>query len=256
MEHRATNNWVMRAWKYLLLPWMVLVTVLAFAWLKDLETFPDPRTARIIIWHVPMAMLGMLWFWVGAFYASKYLFGKRRGELALDHRIVHANSVGLTCTILATVTGSIFALRQWNTAWNWDPKQVTITVLIVMYVAYFALRAQMSDPQLRGRISAVYSIMGAFSSIALNYVIPNLPIVISNHPPGSTITGGLDSKWRLVYWMATFGFLGITIWMFQLRLRLNLVEDRMALWSDPISTVDEARTEAVRKARLEPAAGD
>lgn len=256
MEHRAQNNDKSRVWKYALLPWMAVVTYLAFAWLKDLETFPDPRTARIIIWHVPMAMLGMLWFWVAAVYAGRYLFGKRRGDVTLDHRIVHANSVGLLCTILATVTGSIFALRQWNTAWNWDPKQVTITVLIVMYLAYFALRALMPDPDLRGRISAVYSILGAVSSVALNYIIPNLQIVITNHPPGSTITGGLDSKWRLVYWMATFGFLGITIWMFQLRLRLSLIENRLAQQSASTALREEARTEAVRKPRLEPAAGD
>jgi heme exporter protein C len=256
MEHPAKNNGVSRAWKYCLLPLMLVVTVLAFTWLKDLENFPDPPTARIIIWHVPMAMLGMLWFWVGAFYAVRYLFGKQRGEATLDYRIEHANSIGLVCTILATVTGAIFALRQWQTPWNWDPKQVTITVLIVMYLAYFALRAQMSDPELRARISAVYSILGAVSSVTLTYIVPNLPIVVSLHPPGTTIAGGLDSKWRLVYWLATLGFLGITIWMFQLRLRLSLIEERLALRDAPTTYLEEGRTEAVRRPRLKPAAGE
>lgn len=250
---RHNPSWV---WKIALLPLMLVVTVLGFAWLKDLETFPDPSTARIIIWHVPMAMLGMLWFWVGAFYAARYLFGKRRGQVALDYRVEHSNSIGLACTILATATGAIFALRQWQTPWNWDPKQITITVLIVMYLAYFALRAQMSDPELRARISAVYSILGAVSSVALNYIVPNLPIVLTLHPPGTTIAGGLDAKWRLVYWLGTLGFLGITIWMFQLRLRLSLVEERITYRSAPAVTPGEARTDAVRRPRLEPAAGD
>jgi len=244
-----------RIWKYALLPWMALVTVLAYVWLKDLETFPDPPTARIIVWHVPMAMLGMIWFWTGAVYGVRYLFGKRQGDPAMDYRVVHANEIGLVTTILATVTGAVFALRQWNTPWNWDPKQVTITVLIVMYLAYFVLRAQISDMAQRARLSAVYSIIGAVSSVALMYVIPNLPIVQSNHPGGTVITGGLDPKWRTVYWMATFGFLGITIWLFQLQLRLSIVTERLALGTRS-SLGEETRTEAIRKPRLQPEAGD
>jgi heme exporter protein C len=235
---------------------MLLVTALAFTWLKDLENFPDPPTARIIIWHVPMAMLGMTWFWVGAYFSFRYLFGKQEGERALDHRIVQANEIGLITTVLATVTGSVFALRQWNTPWNWDPKQVTIVVLILMYLAYFVLRALLSDEQVRARLSAVYSIVGAFSSVALMYIIPNLPAIVSLHPGGQVITGGLDPKWRTVYWMGTFGFLGITIWLFQLRVRLSLIEDRIMMGRSVPIAGKEVRTDAVRKPRLDTAAGE
>jgi heme exporter protein C len=228
--------------------------VLAFAWLKDLESFPDPSTARIIIWHVPMAMLGMIWFWTGAVFACRYLYGKRRGDRALELRSVHANEIGLLCTILATVTGAIFAYRQWNTPWNWDPKQVNIVILIVIYLAYFVLRGELSDPAQKAKISAVYAMIGAVSSVFLMYLIPN--IMASLHPGGQVITGGLDPKWRLVYWMATFGFFGITTWMFQLRLRLSLVEERLAQGSGETSISGEARTEAVRKPSFKPAPGD
>ena len=236
---------------------MALVTVLALVWLTDLETFPDPRTARIIIWHVPMAMLGMTWFWIGAVYSLRFLYGKRQGERTLDHRIVHANEIGLLTTVMATVTGMVFALRQWGTPWNWDPKQVTISVLILMYLAYFVLRSVVTDTELRARLSAVYSIIGAVSSVALMYVIPNLPVIKDSlHPGGQTITGGLDGKWRTVYWMGTVGFLGITIWLFQLRLRLSIIEDRLLLGRGASTEGETKRTEAVRKARLEPAPGE
>jgi len=256
MEQQTRNSGVSRIWKYTLLPWMAVVTLLTYLWLQDLEAFQDPKTARIIIWHVPMAMLGMLWFGAGAYFGFRYLYGKRQGEAGLDFRVVHANEVGLICTILATVTGAVFAYRQWGTPWNWDPKQVLIVVLIVMYLAYFVLRAQLPEGEQRARISAVYSVIGAFSSLALMYVIPNLPIIKSLHPPGSTITGGLHWMWRVVYWMATFGFLGITIWMFQLRLRLSFVEERLARGIRAVALQDEPRTEAVRKPRLEPAPGE
>lgn len=252
MENQSAKMRGVAGWKYLLLPWMMVVTVLCYTWLKDLPAFRDPATARIIIWHVPVAILGMLWFWIGAFYGVLYLFGKRAGERALDHRVVHANEVGLICTILATVTGMVFAYRQWGAPWNWDPKQVMITVLIVMYLAYFVLRLQLQDEGTRGRISAVYSIIGAVSSVALNYILPNLPIIQSLHPPGKTITEGLDSNWRVVYTLSLVGFLGITIWQFQLQVRLSAIAERLRLGLKPAPEA-ELRTEAVRKPRLEPA---
>ncbi|MGV3720561.1 MAG: cytochrome c biogenesis protein [Actinomycetota bacterium] len=252
MENQSAKSAKTAMWKYLLLPWMMAVTVLSYTWLKDLPAFQDPPTARIIVWHVPMAMLGMLWFWVGAVYGARYLFGKRAGERGLDHRVVHANEIGLICTLLATVTGMVFAYRQWGTPWNWDPKQVMITVLIVMYLAYFVLRLQIEDEGTRARISAVYSIIGAVSSVALNYVLPNLAIIQSLHPPKETLTGGLDSNWRTVYMLSLVGFLGITVWQFQLQVRLSAVAERLRLGLLHAPEA-EVRTEAVRKPRLEPA---
>jgi heme exporter protein C len=215
-------------WKWALAPLMVVVTVLAYTWAQDLKQFPDPPTARIIFWHVPPAMLGLLWFWVGCVHGARYLFGKRQGDAGLDTKSKFCAEVGLVCTILATVTGMVFAYRQWNTPWNWDPKQVGITILILVYLAYFGLRASIEAPELRARISAAYSILGAVSSIFLTYIIPNLPQVAQLHPEGTTILRGLDPKWRTIYWLATLGFFGITYWMYELRLRVTALETSRA----------------------------
>jgi heme exporter protein C len=251
MDNQTAKPAGIAGWKYVLLPWMAVVTFLCYTWLKELPAFQDPATARIIIWHVPMAMLGMLWFWIGAVYGVLFLFGKRAGERGLDHRVVHANEIGLICTILATVTGMVFAYRQWGTPWNWDPKQVMIVVLIVMYLAYFVLRLQIEDEGTRARISAVYSIIGAVSSVALTYVLPNLPIIQSLHPK-DTLKEGLDGNWRTVYMLALIGFLGITVWQFQLQVRLSAIAERLRLGPGR-ATDAELRTEAVRKPHLEPA---
>lgn len=233
-------------WKWLLGPWMAAVILMAYLWAKDLENFPDPPTARIIFWHVPMAWLAMAWFFTGAVYACRFLFGARRGSLDLDTRVKLSSEIGLLCTFLATVTGSVFAARQWNNPWNWDPKQVSITVLILFYVAYFGLRMSLDDPDLRGRLSAVYALIGAVATPFLMYVIPNLPQVSKLHPPGDVITGGLGTNWRIIYWMATFGFLGITVWMFQLRLRLIHLE---AAEEDTVP-FEDSRVEARREPLL------
>jgi len=214
-------------WKALLLPWMLAVTAMAYLWAQPLESFQEPEAARIIFWHVPMAMLGLVWIWVGTCYGLRYLFGSGRGDPRWDTRALIANELGLLCTVLATASGAIFADVQWGVPWNWDPKQVSITVLILIFLAYFGLRASVADPQLRARLAAVYGVVGAVATPLLMYVIPNLPQIRQLHPPGNVITGGLDMKWRIIYVGSTLGFLMTTAWMFQLRLRVLELEAKL-----------------------------
>jgi heme exporter protein C len=212
-------------WKWALLPWMLVVTGLAYLWAQPLVAFMEPEAARIIFWHVPMAWLGLLWFWIGAYYGIRLLTAQRGKAEVFDTRSAAANELGLLCTVLATVTGMVFANVQWGVPWNWDPKQVTITVLIAIYLAYFGLRMSIEPPDQRARLAAVYSIFGAVATPFLIYLIPQLPQLKSLHP-GDTIATGLDTKWRIIYTMSFIGFLGITCWVHQLRVRVALFENR------------------------------
>jgi heme exporter protein C len=235
-------------WKWGLLPLMLVVVALCYLWAQDLNAFREPATARIIFWHVPMAWLGLLWFFVGAVHGLRYLYGGHRGSPEMDRKSAVANGVGLVCTVLATTTGMVFAWRQWGTPWDWDPKQVSITVLILIYMAYFGLRMSVEDPALRGRLAAVYALLAAVATPFLMFVIPQLPQIETLHPPGNTITGGLDAKWRTIYSLSALAFLGVTYWAFELRLRLEALEARreqLALAPAPAQAY--SRTRAVRR---------
>jgi heme exporter protein C len=194
-----------------------------------------------------MAWLALIWFFVGAYHAFRYLYGSRQGQAEQDRRSVVAGEVGLVCTLLATFTGMVFAWKQWGTPWNWDPKQVGISVLILVYLAYFGLRMSIEDPQTRGRLSAVYAIIAAFSSPFLTYVLPNLPQVAQLHPPGQTITGGLDSKWRIIYTLSFFTLLGTTLWIYELRLRFENIAVAWEKLGLAAAITAGYRTEAIRK---------
>lgn len=215
------------AWKVILGPWMLVVIGMVYLWIGPSTTgFREPEAARIIFWHVPMAMLGLLWFVVGAYHGIRFLWGSDRRNLERDTRCLFANEVGLLCTVLATATGAVFAQIQWGAAWNWDPKQVSIVVLIAIYIAYFALRGAVTEPMRRATLSSAYAVFGAVLTPLLMYVIPNLPQIQSLHPAPDTLNEGLDLRWKLVYWLATIGFLGITAWVYDLRLRAERLEWR------------------------------
>ncbi len=46
--------------------------------------------------------------------------------------------LGFLFCIIATVSGSIFAKATWGGSyWNWDPRETSIFVLLLIYGAYF-----------------------------------------------------------------------------------------------------------------------
>jgi len=243
-------------WKWLLLPLMAAVIVMAYLWAGDLPNFPgDPQTPRIIFWHVPMAIASLLWFGAAAFYSGRYLV---RGTEFDDTRAAKASEIGLLLTVLATLTGAVFSKMQWGGGfaspwyagyWQWDPKQTAIVIVILIFMAYFGLRMSVDDPRTRARLSAVYAIMGFVAVPVLYWVLPQMTGLfgITMHPK-QVIIGGMDVPYRITYNLSLLGFMGITVWSYQLALRLARLEERRTLRGEPTG---EQRVEAVRRPLVE-----
>jgi ABC-type transport system involved in cytochrome c biogenesis permease subunit len=48
---------------------------------------------------------------------------------------------------------------MWNSYWNWDPRQTSIVLLLLVYGAYTGLRAAIEDPERRATLSAAYALI-------------------------------------------------------------------------------------------------
>lgn len=238
-------------WKWLLLPGMVAVILMGYLWAGDLPVFQMPGTARIMFWHVPMAMVSMVWFGATAWYSIQVLRGR---DYFADVRASKAAEVGLLLTVLATVTGAIFSKMQWAGGlgspwyygyWQWDPKQTAIAIVIVIFMAYFGLRMSIDNPDNRARVSAAYAILGALAVPFLYYTLPHLPIFGQTIHPVDVVKQGMDTPYRATFWLANLMFLGFTLWGYQLQLRVaRLAEKRLAAAG---SATAEPRFEAIRK---------
>ncbi len=176
-------------------------------------------TARVMFFHVPSAVLSSVCYFVGMFYAVQYLFMKQHTNLETDAKSAISMELGFLFCLLATITGSIFAGIQWGTFWNWDPRETSIIIMLLLYAAYLVLRGAMSDkPFVRARISAVYALIALVPAQFLIWAVPR--IMESNHPtkvlqnPGNT-----SPDYRIVLYSAFLAFTMVFIWMFQLRLR-------------------------------------
>lgn len=149
--------------------WMTGVIVSMFLVIPQYEGLGN--AGRIIIMHVPTAWVSVLSFAVSAIYSGMYLW---RGRSSDDDIALAAAECGFLFTVLATVTGAIFSQVVWGIYWNWDPRQTSIFVLLLIYGALFALRAALEDSEQRRKLSAVFSIFAFVTVPFLVFVAPRV----------------------------------------------------------------------------------
>jgi len=125
--------------------------------------------SRIAVLHIPVAWVSVLGFAVSAFWALRYL---RKNNRLYDIKSAVAATLGLGFCIAATVSGAIFARLAWGSFWNWDPRQTSITILLLTYYAYYGLRLAVEHEETKARVSAVYSVMAASTVPFLVFIMP------------------------------------------------------------------------------------
>jgi heme exporter protein C len=209
-------------WKIVLLIWMSVVIVAVFL-------LPPPQlqlgdVSRIFFFHVPMAWVAVLAFCSSFIYSILYL---RNRDLIYDNRAKTASRLGLLFTILATISGSIFAKASWGSYWNWDPRETSIFVLLLIYGAYFALRSAVENEERKANLSAVYAILAFLTVPFLVFVIPR--VYQSLHPNDSVINSRLKLQMSpaiLITFLASLiGFTGLFVWIFKLETKVNRLMD-------------------------------
>ena len=171
-------------WKILLFVGMSAVIVLSFTTVAPQKQIGE--ASRIFYYHIPQAWICVIAFAMAMIYGIRYLRTRRLEE---DDKAVVAASLGLLFCALATVTGSIFAKVTWGSFWNWDPRETSIFVLLLIYGAYFALRGAIEVEERRAALSAVYAIFAFVTVPFLIFVVPR--IMDSLHPADSIIDKNL-----------------------------------------------------------------
>lgn len=205
---------------------MPLTIVLAFLWVPSAQLLG--HSSRIIYFHVPVAWVSVLSYIVSGVYSIRYLMEKERKSEVLEKR-AHASAVlGLLFTVLATVTGSIWAKMSWGSYWNWDPRETSIVILLLIYVAYLSLRSSMQGSSGRGRISSVYLII---SMAVMPFFVFVVPRVYQSLHPQTIINPGkkalLDASMRLVLFLGIASFTLLFIYLYSIIKRIIAVEEKI-----------------------------
>ncbi len=205
--------------KFGLLLLVCAATAGGFLWLPPVPTFVSPELARIAVFHIPCSIVGSVATAVGVWFALRYL---RLRDLRDDIKSSVSLSLALLLWCLTTVTGAIFAQAEWGAYWSWDIKQISIVMLLLIYVAYFALRAAVDDARKRAAVSAAYTL---FALVA----VPFLTLILPNSTPNTLHPK--NTVFSAEYWVILSAFsVGLTliyIWAYRLHVALELMQRRL-----------------------------
>ena len=169
--------------------------------------------SRILFFHVPMSWIATI----------AYLLSMIYGVMYLRKRSLEADDI------------SVGAKFNWGSFWNWDSRQTSIFILLLIYGAYFLLRSTIEDPARRARLSSAYAII-AFATVP--FLVFVLPRLLPGLHPGSAddstagpllslTSDSLNSTKQAIYAVALFAFTLVFFWLANLRIR----SERVARWT-------------------------
>ncbi|GIV03060.1 MAG: hypothetical protein KatS3mg015_1890 [Fimbriimonadales bacterium] len=210
--------------------------------------FMRPGSAKILFLHVPEAMQSSLFFLYAAICGAMYLKTHRP---IWDHRSRAALEVGFVLSVLATLTGMVFAEQQWGAAWSWDPRQTYILILLLIYAAYFALRVGFSSYERTAAYSAAYAIFGFLTVPFLVWVLPRMTPSQHGQANRTILEWQLDTEYGRAFLMAFFTILLLGIWCYNVRRQeLEMVHNKEAEHERNVGAGDPADPGVVRPVRL------
>ncbi|MBP6989973.1 MAG: cytochrome c biogenesis protein CcsA [Spirochaetes bacterium] len=151
---------------------MPLTIVMAFLWAPPAALLGD--ASRILYFHVPIAWVSFLAFVVSGILSILHLSGVKKQNGGLDEKAYHSAAIGFTFTIMTVITGSIWARISWGTFWNWDPRETSIVIILLIYIAYFSLQGALTDNEKRGRIGSTYLILAMVTLPFFVFLVPRL----------------------------------------------------------------------------------
>ncbi len=204
--------------------WRILTGLLLILVIIGVFLLPPPQKdlgdfSRIFFFHVPVAWVTVLAFLFSMINSILYLKTK---EMNYDIQAAVSSRLGFMFAILATISGSIFARYAWGSFWNWDPRETSIFILLLIYGAYLALRSSIETEERKANFSAVYSILAFITVPFLIFVIPR--VYRSLHPTDSVIDRGLKIQMPplilLIFIASLLGFSLLFLWIYQMEVRI------------------------------------
>lgn len=147
-------------------------------------------------------------------------------------RVTQASiEVGTVCGIGTTLTGAIWAKPTWNTYWTWDPRLTTVTITLLIYVAYLLFRNGIDNRQTRARFGNIYALF-AFLTVPMTYYSARLfrtihPVVFNGNNPDAQGGFNVGSTMNQTLWVSTISFCLLFSALMIMRWRQLRLEDRI-----------------------------
>ena len=201
---------------------MVLISIyLALIYTPSHETMGD--TQRIFYFHVASAWISYLAFAVT--FVGSLLFLKSK-SLKWDMIAYSSAEIGIVFCTLAIITGSLWARPIWGVFWRWEDLKLFITlVLWLVFVAYLALRNNVSSRRRRANLSAVFAIIG-FICVPLSFAANR---IWQQYHPTILVTseGSLQASMAFALFFTVFAFTFLYIYLLLVKIDIGKMQEKM-----------------------------
>ncbi len=177
---------------------------------------------KIFYIHLPLAWWAFMSFFVTFVASIIYL---RTRNTKWDALALAAAEVGVLCSGLAIITGSIWARHSWGVWWTWDPRLTTALIMWFVYMGYLILRSLDMPP---GRNATIGAVVGIIAFIDVPLVFLSARLWRSIHPAVfASKGGGLDDAMKTTVFVCLFGF--AFIWTSLIYIRKKQLEQSQEL---------------------------
>lgn len=140
--------------------------LLAFNLYRIFLVLPDEALQgpiyRIIFFHVPAAITGMVGYFAALLLSVAYL---SFGDLRYDSLAASVVEVSIVFSVVNIVTGSIWARIIWGIWWTWDYRLTSALVCVLIFSGYLMLRRAIDEPTQRARLSAALCVFGCIDVV-------------------------------------------------------------------------------------------
>jgi len=219
----------------LLLNLLTVVAMAALMWAALVYAKPATNLAgteqtaqRIFYLHMGCNLGALAAFLMSLIGSIVYLVTR---NLDWDRVTQASIEVGTICGIGTTLTGAIWAKPTWNTYWTWDPRLTTVTITLLIYVAYLLFRNGIDNRQTRARFGNIYA-MFAFLTVPMTYYSARWfrtihPVVFNGDNPEAQGGFNVGSTMNQTLWVATLSFCLLFSTLMIMRWRQLRLEDRI-----------------------------
>jgi heme exporter protein C len=231
-----------------------ITTVLALTLSLSLVFFYAPLDEeqgflqKIFYLHVPLAIVSLVGFVLGALLAIQYL---RTRDARWDMRSYVAIHMSLIFTLAALITGSIWAKGSWGHWWVWnEPTLVSYLIVFLLYATYQPLRFAIEDRERQARYAAVFAITaGAF--VPLNFIAVRLSTAYL-HPRVLGSTSNLPGPMALTFVVSLIAIALLYATLCKLELTAKHARAQLRALRRQLSETTEQDVRAARSAAPEP----
>lgn len=209
---------------------MAAVVAAALLYAKPAVNLTGVEQAAQRIFYIHMgSVIGALVAFLMSVIGSVVYLTKR--DLDWDRVAQASVEIGIIFGVSTTLAGSIWSKPTWNTYWTWDPRLTTVTLTLLIYVAYLLFRNGIDNRQTRARFSSIYALF-AFLSVPLTYYSARWfrsihPIVFDGANPDAQGSFNIGSTMSQTLWVATIGYCLLFSTLLIFRWRQLRLQDRV-----------------------------